>query len=144
MRDLGFGISVIHWLTLFQSFLMPKNGNETDILETVNEKEEYKNRLKPCIDKKVVFCQKCRKTIKLSNMGEQTLKCYMKGKKHITNSKPCFFKPSQLLLSKLLKQALMAICLAVLGNLCLHQPIKNKWHWGLIQLILLWIDEKLK
>ena len=67
---------------------MPKNGNETDLLETVNEKEEYKNRLKPCIDKKVVFCQKCRKTIKLSNMGEQALKCYMKGKKHITNSKP--------------------------------------------------------
>lgn len=92
MQDLGFGISVIHWLT-FQSFLVSKNGNETDVLETVNEKEEYKNWLKPCIDKKVVFYRKCRKTIELSNMWEQALKCYMKGKKHITNSKPiCFFQ----------------------------------------------------
>ena len=58
------------------------------------EKEDYKNWLKPCIDKKLVFCQKCRKTIELSNMGEQTLKPLMKGKKHRTNSKPisCFFQ----------------------------------------------------
>ena len=58
------------------------------------EKEEYKNWLKPCINKKVVFCQKCTKTIELSNMGEQALKSHMKGKKHITSSKPtsCFFQ----------------------------------------------------
>ena len=56
-------------------------------------KEEYKTWLKPCIDTKVVSCQKNRKTIELSNMGGQALKSHIKGKKHITNSKPlsCFF-----------------------------------------------------
>ena len=144
MQDLGFGISVIHWLT-FQSFLVSKNGNETDVLETVDEKEEYKNWLKPCINKKVVFCRKCRKTIELSNMWEQALKCYMKGKKHITNSKPiCFFQTKPIPVIQAVETGTGGHLSGSSGNLCLHQPIKNKWHWGLIQLILLWIDEKLK
>ena len=51
--------------------------------------------LKPYIDKKVAFCGKCRKTIELSNMGEQALKSHMKGKKHKANSKhvASFFQP---------------------------------------------------
>ena len=52
------------------------------------KKEEYKNCLKSCIDKKIEFCGKCRKTVELSNMGEQALKSYLKGKKYIANSKP--------------------------------------------------------
>ena len=44
-------------------------------------------------DQKIEFSGKCRKTIELSNMGEQASKFHMKGKKHIANSKPvtCFF-----------------------------------------------------
>ena len=43
-------------------------------------------------DKKFAYCAKCQKTIELSNMGEQGLKSYMKGKKHIKNAETiqCF------------------------------------------------------
>ena len=59
------------------------------------EKEEYKNRLKPCMNKKIAFCGKCRKTVELSNMGEQALKSHMNEKMHIADSKSvtCFFQP---------------------------------------------------
>ena len=41
---------------------------------------QYSRRLKRKDDKKVAYCAKCQKTIKLSNMGEQPLKSHMKGK----------------------------------------------------------------
>ena len=41
---------------------------------------QYSRRLKRKDDKKVAYCAKCQKTIKLSNTGEQPLKSHMKGK----------------------------------------------------------------
>ena len=39
---IGFGISVTHSLTLFQSLLVPKNLNETDILPNKKKKKNTK------------------------------------------------------------------------------------------------------
>ena len=74
---------------------MKMSNKQTYIKRDWLEKEEYKNWLKPYIDKKIEFCGKCRKTIELPNMGEQPSKPHMKGKKDIANSKlvTCFPQP---------------------------------------------------
>ena len=44
---------------------------------------------------KTAFCQKCKKTIELSDIGEQALESQMKSKKHLKNMKPIYrlFQP---------------------------------------------------
>ena len=50
------------------------------------KKEECKNFLKACNDKKIAFCSKCRTTIELFNIGEQAKR--KRWKKNLANSKP--------------------------------------------------------